>query len=139
MFLVIWPSMSILHWIVFLLACLVLLSDTHTRRNFSSPVSPIGSPLLHSRSPQHMSGRMSPSPIWVEFSEVQFLDLIFEKLQFPSNFQNSNFQNSNFQIYFLKLQFPSNFQYSNFRIILKLQFSNLIFKTLIFKISNLFF
>ncbi|KAL5994388.1 hypothetical protein ACLOJK_024438 [Asimina triloba] len=27
------------------------------------PVSPIGSPLLHSRSPQHMNGRMSPSPI----------------------------------------------------------------------------
>ncbi|KAJ9706567.1 hypothetical protein PVL29_001843 [Vitis rotundifolia] len=38
-------------------------SDTHTPRNLSSPVSPIGSPLLHSRSPQHMSGRMSPSPI----------------------------------------------------------------------------
>ncbi|XP_057463338.1 mitogen-activated protein kinase kinase kinase YODA-like [Actinidia eriantha] len=32
-------------------------------RNISCPVSPIGSPLLHSRSPQHMSARMSPSPI----------------------------------------------------------------------------
>uniref|UniRef100_A0A5B7CDJ4 mitogen-activated protein kinase kinase kinase n=1 Tax=Davidia involucrata TaxID=16924 RepID=A0A5B7CDJ4_DAVIN len=38
-------------------------SDAHTTRNISCPVSPIGSPLLHSRSPQHMSGRMSPSPI----------------------------------------------------------------------------
>uniref|UniRef100_A0A2N9FVP3 mitogen-activated protein kinase kinase kinase n=1 Tax=Fagus sylvatica TaxID=28930 RepID=A0A2N9FVP3_FAGSY len=38
-------------------------SDAHTPRNISCPVSPIGSPLLHSRSPQHMSGRMSPSPI----------------------------------------------------------------------------
>lgn len=38
-------------------------SDVHTPRNISCPVSPIGSPLLHSRSPQHMSGRMSPSPI----------------------------------------------------------------------------
>ncbi|XP_058076080.1 mitogen-activated protein kinase kinase kinase YODA-like [Magnolia sinica] len=27
------------------------------------PVSPIGSPLLHPRSPQHMNGRMSTSPI----------------------------------------------------------------------------
>lgn len=33
------------------------------RRNISCPVSPIGSPLLHSRSPQHVSRRMSPSPI----------------------------------------------------------------------------
>ncbi|XP_034215464.1 mitogen-activated protein kinase kinase kinase YODA isoform X2 [Prunus dulcis] len=38
-------------------------SDAHTPRNVSCPVSPIGSPLLHSRSPQHFSGRMSPSPI----------------------------------------------------------------------------
>ncbi|KAK6274720.1 hypothetical protein POUND7_004429 [Theobroma cacao] len=38
-------------------------SDAHTPRNVSCPVSPIGSPLLHPRSPQHMSGRMSPSPI----------------------------------------------------------------------------
>ncbi|PON62895.1 Serine/threonine protein kinase [Parasponia andersonii] len=38
-------------------------SDTHSPRNISCPVSPIGSPLLYSRSPQHMSGRMSPSPI----------------------------------------------------------------------------
>lgn len=37
-------------------------SDIHTR-NISCPVSPIGSPLLNSRSPQHVSGRMSPSPI----------------------------------------------------------------------------
>ncbi|KAF3448581.1 hypothetical protein FNV43_RR09294 [Rhamnella rubrinervis] len=37
--------------------------DVHTPRNISCPVSPIGSPLIHSRSPQHMSGRMSPSPI----------------------------------------------------------------------------
>ncbi|WOL00076.1 mitogen-activated protein kinase kinase kinase YODA-like isoform X1 [Canna indica] len=32
-------------------------------RYISCPVSPIGSPLLNSRSPQHASGRMSPSPI----------------------------------------------------------------------------
>ncbi|PIN22258.1 MEKK [Handroanthus impetiginosus] len=37
-------------------------SDTITR-NISCPVSPVGSPLLHARSPQHLSGRMSPSPI----------------------------------------------------------------------------
>ncbi|XP_050378695.1 mitogen-activated protein kinase kinase kinase YODA [Argentina anserina] len=34
--------------------------DVHTPRYVSSPVSPIGSPLLHPRSPQHFSGRMSP-------------------------------------------------------------------------------
>ncbi|KAL4574814.1 hypothetical protein LXL04_021652 [Taraxacum kok-saghyz] len=40
-------------------------SDVQIPRNISCPVSPIGSPLLHSRSPQqqHMNGRMSPSPI----------------------------------------------------------------------------
>ncbi|GLT31202.1 hypothetical protein SLA2020_059540 [Shorea laevis] len=38
-------------------------SDVHIPRNISCPVSPIGSPLLHSRSPQHLNGRMSPSPI----------------------------------------------------------------------------
>ncbi|XP_022737566.1 mitogen-activated protein kinase kinase kinase YODA-like [Durio zibethinus] len=38
-------------------------SDAHTPRNVSSPVSPIGSPLLHPRSPQHLSGRMSPTLI----------------------------------------------------------------------------
>ncbi|CAI0546591.1 unnamed protein product [Linum tenue] len=38
-------------------------SDIHIPRNISCPVSPIGSPLLHSRSPQHFNGRMSPSPI----------------------------------------------------------------------------
>ncbi|URE00847.1 hypothetical protein MUK42_21078 [Musa troglodytarum] len=32
-------------------------------RYISCPVSPIGSPLLNSRSPRHMNGRMSPSPI----------------------------------------------------------------------------
>ncbi|KAL6182213.1 hypothetical protein ACLB2K_043636 [Fragaria x ananassa] len=37
--------------------------DVHTPRNVSCPVSPIGSPLLHPRSPQHVSGRRSPSPI----------------------------------------------------------------------------
>lgn len=63
MFLVIWPSMSILHWIVFYWHVLFFLVIPIPQRNFSSPVSPIGSPLLHSRSPQHMSGRMSPSPI----------------------------------------------------------------------------
>lgn len=31
--------------------------------NRSCPVSPIGSPLLHPRSPQHLNGKMSPSPI----------------------------------------------------------------------------
>lgn len=40
-----------------------LCSDTQIPRNISCPVSPIGSPLLHSRSPQHLNGRMSPSPI----------------------------------------------------------------------------
>ncbi|XP_030500237.2 mitogen-activated protein kinase kinase kinase YODA [Cannabis sativa] len=38
-------------------------SEIHIPRNVSCPVSPIGSPLLNSRSPQHLSGRMSPSPI----------------------------------------------------------------------------
>ncbi|EOY23248.1 Kinase superfamily protein isoform 2 [Theobroma cacao] len=38
-------------------------SDVGIPRNVSCPVSPIGSPLLHSRSPQHLNGRMSPSPI----------------------------------------------------------------------------
>ncbi|PKA55005.1 Mitogen-activated protein kinase kinase kinase YODA [Apostasia shenzhenica] len=36
--------------------------DIHTR-NISCPVSPIGSPLLCSRSAQHINGRLSPSPI----------------------------------------------------------------------------
>ncbi|XP_070053292.1 mitogen-activated protein kinase kinase kinase YODA-like [Nicotiana tomentosiformis] len=38
-------------------------SDINITRNISCPVSPIGSPLLHPRSPQHLNGRMSPSPI----------------------------------------------------------------------------
>ncbi|XP_057480811.1 mitogen-activated protein kinase kinase kinase YODA-like [Actinidia eriantha] len=38
-------------------------SEIHIPRNISCPVSPIGSPLLHSRSPQHLNGRLSPSPI----------------------------------------------------------------------------
>ncbi|MFS8001252.1 putative mitogen-activated protein kinase kinase kinase STE-STE11 family [Helianthus anomalus] len=38
-------------------------SDVQIPRNISCPVSPIGSPLVHSRSPQHLNGRMSPSPI----------------------------------------------------------------------------
>ncbi|KAE8729948.1 Mitogen-activated protein kinase kinase kinase YODA [Hibiscus syriacus] len=38
-------------------------SDINIPRNVSCPVSPIGSPLIHSRSPQHLNGRMSPSPI----------------------------------------------------------------------------
>ncbi|XP_057527939.1 mitogen-activated protein kinase kinase kinase YODA-like [Amaranthus tricolor] len=38
-------------------------SEYHIPRNISCPVSPIGSPLLHSRSPQHLNGMMSPSPI----------------------------------------------------------------------------
>ncbi|KAE9611318.1 hypothetical protein Lal_00011602 [Lupinus albus] len=38
-------------------------SEIHIPRNISCPVSPIGSPLLRSRSPQHMNGGMSPSPI----------------------------------------------------------------------------
>ncbi|TVU28808.1 hypothetical protein EJB05_20341 [Eragrostis curvula] len=38
-------------------------SDLHIRSNISCPVSPCGSPLLRSRSPQHQNGRMSPSPI----------------------------------------------------------------------------
>ncbi|KAL8534443.1 hypothetical protein ACS0TY_010454 [Phlomoides rotata] len=38
-------------------------SDIYIARNISCPVSPVGSPLLHPRSPQHLSGKMSPSPI----------------------------------------------------------------------------
>ncbi|KAI4351699.1 hypothetical protein L6164_006033 [Bauhinia variegata] len=38
-------------------------SEIYIPKNISCPVSPIGSPLLRSRSPQHMNGRMSPSPI----------------------------------------------------------------------------
>ncbi|CAL4971889.1 unnamed protein product [Urochloa decumbens] len=38
-------------------------SDIHIRSNISCPVSPCGSPLLRSRSPQHQNGRLSPSPI----------------------------------------------------------------------------
>ncbi|KAL5727402.1 mitogen-activated protein kinase kinase kinase [Ranunculus cassubicifolius] len=38
-------------------------SDGFMPRNISCPVSPIGSPHLHSRSPQHRNGRMSHSPI----------------------------------------------------------------------------
>ncbi|KAL5212674.1 hypothetical protein ABZP36_023521 [Zizania latifolia] len=38
-------------------------SDIHVRSYISCPVSPCGSPLLRSRSPQHQNGRMSPSPI----------------------------------------------------------------------------
>ncbi|KAJ8771473.1 hypothetical protein K2173_026650 [Erythroxylum novogranatense] len=38
-------------------------SDIHIPRNISCPVSPIGSPLSHSRSPQNLNGRMSPSPL----------------------------------------------------------------------------
>lgn len=41
----------------------LICSDINIPRNVSCPVSPIGSPLLHSRSPQHLNGRMSPSPI----------------------------------------------------------------------------
>ncbi|XP_075084177.1 mitogen-activated protein kinase kinase kinase YODA-like isoform X2 [Nicotiana tabacum] len=37
--------------------------DIHIPKNISCPVSPIGSPLLHPRSPQNLNGRMSPSPI----------------------------------------------------------------------------
>lgn len=47
----------------FFLFHFLLPSDVHTSRNISCPVSPIGSPHLHSKSPKHMSGRMSPSPI----------------------------------------------------------------------------
>lgn len=42
---------------------LISSNESHISRNISCPVSPIGSPLLRSRSPQHMNGRMSPSPI----------------------------------------------------------------------------
>ncbi|KAH9646958.1 protein kinase domain-containing protein [Citrus sinensis] len=38
-------------------------SDINISMNRSCPVSPIGSPLLHPRSPQHLNGKMSPSPI----------------------------------------------------------------------------
>lgn len=41
---------------------LIFCSDAHMR-NISCPVSPIGSPLLFSSPPQHINGRMSPSPI----------------------------------------------------------------------------
>ncbi|KAK6936817.1 Protein kinase domain [Dillenia turbinata] len=39
-------------------------SESLITKNISCPLSPIGSPLLHSSSPQLLSGRMSPSPIW---------------------------------------------------------------------------
>lgn len=42
---------------------LLIFSEIHIPRNISCPVSPIGSPLLYPRSPQHLNGRMSPSPI----------------------------------------------------------------------------
>lgn len=40
-------------------------SDVPVPRNISCPVSPVGteSPLYHSQSPKHMSGRLSPSTI----------------------------------------------------------------------------
>ncbi|KAL6581500.1 hypothetical protein OROMI_007423 [Orobanche minor] len=38
-------------------------SGIYIPKNISCPVSPIGSPLLRPRSPQYLSGRMSPSPI----------------------------------------------------------------------------
>ncbi|KAG8381307.1 hypothetical protein BUALT_Bualt06G0108800 [Buddleja alternifolia] len=38
-------------------------SDIYTPRNMSSPVSPIGSPLRHPRSPQHLNERISPPHI----------------------------------------------------------------------------
>ncbi|OVA05829.1 Protein kinase domain [Macleaya cordata] len=38
-------------------------ASSDMRRNISCPVSPVGSPLLNSRSPQQMNGRRSPSPI----------------------------------------------------------------------------
>ncbi|KAI5652825.1 hypothetical protein M9H77_30012 [Catharanthus roseus] len=38
-------------------------SNIQIPKNVSCPVSPIGSPLLHPRSPPHLNGRMSPSPI----------------------------------------------------------------------------
>lgn len=40
-----------------------LCSDGYMARNISCPVSPVGSPLSCSRSPQHINGRLSPSPI----------------------------------------------------------------------------
>ena len=43
--------------------CCLFCSDLHIRSNISCPVSPCGSPLLRSRSPQNTNGRMSPSPI----------------------------------------------------------------------------
>ncbi|XP_052185203.1 mitogen-activated protein kinase kinase kinase YODA-like [Diospyros lotus] len=38
-------------------------SEVQIPRNISCPVSPVGSPLLHPRSPQNLDGRVSPSPI----------------------------------------------------------------------------
>ncbi|KAK6135236.1 hypothetical protein DH2020_031008 [Rehmannia glutinosa] len=37
-------------------------SDIYTPRNISTPVSPVGSPLLHPRSPQHLNRHISPPP-----------------------------------------------------------------------------
>lgn len=42
--------------------CACYCSDHHTK-NMSCPISPMGSPLLRSRSPQQFNGRMSPSSI----------------------------------------------------------------------------
>lgn len=38
----------------------LICSDFNISMNRSCPVSPIGSPLLHPRSPQHLNGKMSP-------------------------------------------------------------------------------
>lgn len=40
---------------------LLFLSEYGIQRNISCPVSPIGSPLTYPRSPQHLSGAMSPA------------------------------------------------------------------------------
>lgn len=56
----------VLYWLLnpcIELYILLISSDSHVPRNISCPVSPIGSPILRSRSPQHVNGRMSPSPI----------------------------------------------------------------------------
>ncbi|XP_010553522.1 PREDICTED: mitogen-activated protein kinase kinase kinase YODA-like [Tarenaya hassleriana] len=40
-----------------------IFSASRSPRNMPCPISPIGSPILQGRSPQHISGRRSPSPI----------------------------------------------------------------------------
>ncbi|KZV41036.1 mitogen-activated protein kinase kinase kinase YODA-like [Dorcoceras hygrometricum] len=66
-------------------------SDSYSPRNISCPVSPVGSPLLHPRSPQHMNGRMSPSPLSSPFTSGSSTPLTGGIGAIPRNFNQSMF------------------------------------------------